>query len=95
MPDETKRSFSMEGKQRVTSSARLASAAMEAPKLAPLAAACWMASTTVGKGVAEDHGAPGAEEIEVAVAVFVVEVCAFGVSEEGRVSAYGTEGADG
>jgi len=48
-----------------------------------------------GKGVAEDHWAPGAEQIEVSVAVFVVEVGAFGVGKEGRVSAYGAEGADG
>ena len=47
------------------------------------------------EGVAEDHGAPGAEEVEVAVAVFVEEVCAFGVGEEWRVAAYGAEGADG
>ena len=48
-----------------------------------------------GEGMAEDHGTPGAEEVEVAVAVFVVEVSAFGVGEEGWVAAYGAEGADG
>ena len=47
------------------------------------------------KGMAKDHRPPGAEEVEVAVAIFVVEVCAFGVGEEGWVSAYGAEGADG
>ncbi len=46
------------------------------------------------EGVAEDHGTPGAEEVEVAVAVFVEEICAFGVGEEGWISAYGAEGAD-
>jgi hypothetical protein len=45
--------------------------------------------------VAEDHGSPGAEEVEVAVAVGVVEVGAVGVVDEGRVAADGAEGADG
>jgi hypothetical protein len=45
--------------------------------------------------VAEDHGTPGAEEIEVAVAIFVEEVGAFGPGEEGRISAYGAKGTDG
>jgi hypothetical protein len=44
--------------------------------------------------VAEDHGTPGAEEIEVAIAVFVKEIRAFGSGEEGRVSAYGAKGPD-
>jgi len=41
--------------------------------------------------VAEDHGTPGTEEVEVAVAVRVEEVGSFSVGEEGRVAAYGTE----
>ena len=49
VPELTKRSFSMEGTARMTSSARSASAAVEAPKLAEHAAACWIASTTGGK----------------------------------------------
>ena len=44
--------------------------------------------------MAEDHGAPGAEEVEVAVAIFVKEVGPLGVSHERRVAAYGAEGAD-
>jgi hypothetical protein len=44
--------------------------------------------------VAEDHGTPGAEEIEVTVAVFVVKICTSGVGEEGRVAAYGAKSAD-
>jgi hypothetical protein len=44
--------------------------------------------------VAEDHGSPGAEEIEVAVAVGVEEVGAPGMGEEGRVTSYSAEGAD-
>jgi hypothetical protein len=45
--------------------------------------------------VAEDHRAPGAEKIEVAIAVDVEEVCAFGVSDEGRLATDGAKGADG
>jgi hypothetical protein len=45
--------------------------------------------------MAEDHRAPGAEEVEVAVSVGVEEVSAFGMSHEGRFAAYGTKGADG
>jgi hypothetical protein len=45
--------------------------------------------------VAEDHGAPGAEEVEIAIAVLVVEPGAFCVGEEGRLAAYGAKGADG
>ena len=47
------------------------------------------------EGVAEDHGPPGAEEVEVAVAVDVVEVGSFGVADERRVTADGAEGPDG
>jgi hypothetical protein len=41
--------------------------------------------------VAEDHWTPGAEEVEVTVAVRVVKVSSFGVSEKRRVTAHGSE----
>ena len=47
------------------------------------------------KGVAEDHGSPGVEEVEVAVAVDVKEEGSFGAVEEGGSAADGAEGADG
>ena len=47
------------------------------------------------EGVSEDHGSPGAEVVEVLVAVGVVEVCAFGAGKEGRLAADGAEGSDG
>ena len=47
------------------------------------------------EGVAEDHGSPGAEEVEVTVAVLVIEPRAFGMGEERGLAADGTEGADG
>jgi hypothetical protein len=45
--------------------------------------------------VAEDHGTPGAEHVEVSVAVGVVEIGSFGVGDEGRIAADGPEGTDG
>jgi hypothetical protein len=45
--------------------------------------------------VAEDHRAPGAEEVEVAIVVGVIEVGTFGVVDEGGMAAYGAEGSDG
>ena len=46
------------------------------------------------EGVAQDHRAPGAEEVDVAVAVGVVEVRALGPHDEWRMAADGAEGAD-
>ena len=48
-----------------------------------------------GKGVAEDHGAPGAEVVDVAVAVGVGEVGAGGGLDEGGRAADGAKGAHG
>ena len=48
-----------------------------------------------GKGMAEDHGSPGVEEVEVAVAVYVVEEGTFGAVEKGWIAADGAKGADG
>jgi hypothetical protein len=45
--------------------------------------------------VAEDHRAPGTEEVEITIAVGVEEIGAFGVGHEGGVAAYGAEGSDG
>src|SRR5207253_10729666 len=47
------------------------------------------------EGVAEDHGTPGAEEVEVAVAVGVEEICALGVGHERRIAAYCAKGPHG
>ena len=47
------------------------------------------------EGVAEDHRSPGAEVVDVAVAVRVPEICALGAHYEGGIAADGAEGADG
>ena len=95
VPELTKRSFSTEGKQCVTSSARSASAAMRRSEARALCCGLLDGLDDGRKGVAEDHRAPGAEEVEVAIAVFVEEVGALGVGDEGWVAAYGAEGTDG
>jgi hypothetical protein len=45
--------------------------------------------------VAEKHRAPGAEEVQVTVAVGIEEIGALGVTYERGVPAYGAEGSDG
>ena len=45
------------------------------------------------KGVAQNHRAPGAEVVDVAVAVGVVEIRALGALDEGRRAAHGAKGA--
>ena len=46
-------------------------------------------------GVAEEKRAPGADEVEVAVAVGVVEILGFAAVDDERVGLDGAEGADG
>ena len=64
-------------------SARSASAAVEAPKLAELRAARSNGFNDRRKGVAEDHRSPGAEVVDIAVAVGVGELGALGTSMKG------------
>ena len=45
------------------------------------------------KRVAQNHRAPGAEVVDVSIAVGVVEICALGALDEGRRSADGAKGA--
>ena len=47
------------------------------------------------KGVAKDHRPPGAEHVEITIAVLVIEICTLGARNEGRIAADGAEGADG
>ena len=68
---------------------------MDAPKLAELRGGALDGFDDGREGVAEDHGAPGAEEVDVAIAVGVEEVGAFGAGDKGWVAANGAEGAHG
>ena len=49
----------------------------------------------LGVGVAHEHRAPGAEQVDVVVAVHVGEVAALGGGDEAALPADGTEGPDG
>ena len=84
VPELTKRTFSMAGKASMTSSARSASVGVEAPKLVPLRAAWMMASRTSGSEWPEDERSPGADVVDVAVAVGVPNVRAGTADQEGR-----------
>ena len=46
-------------------------------------------------GVAEDQGAPGADEVQVLVAVGVPDAGALAAGDEGRLATHGAKGADG
>jgi hypothetical protein len=45
--------------------------------------------------VAEKHRTPGAEEVQVTIAIGVEEIGTLGVRHEGRFAAYRAEGTDG
>ena len=92
VPELTKRSFSIEGTAATTSSARSASAAVEAPKLVPRSAARWIASTTAG-GMTQDHRPPGTEIIQVAIAIGVPQIRSLGSLQERRISTHRAKGA--
>jgi hypothetical protein len=47
------------------------------------------------EGVAEDHGSPGTEVVNVAIAVRVPQICALAALDKGRLATHGTKGAHG
>ncbi len=95
VPEETKRSFSTEGKQRVNELGQVGLGGGGGSEAGAAGRGLLDGLDDRREGVAEDHRAPGAEEVEVAVAVLVVEIGAFGMGEEGRIAADGAKGADG
>ena len=78
----------------MTNSASSFSAGVGAPKLVPLRGGVDDGLDDRGMGVAEDHRAPGADVVDVAVAVDVPNVGAGAADEEGGLAADGAEGAD-
>ena len=78
---------------RVMSSAISSSSSVGAPKESPRAAAATTPRATSGMRVAEDHRAPRAHVVDVAVAVRVDEPCALALAEEDGRAADGAEGA--
>ena len=76
------------------SAASSTSSAVGAPKLVPRAAALDRRHH-VRVGVAEDQRPPGADVVDVAVAVDVVEIGALAALDEQRLPAHRAEGAHG
>ena len=64
------------------------------PKETPSLAASWMASVTTVRGVAEDVRAPGADVVDVGLAIDVLDAAALGAADEERLAADVAEGAD-
>ena len=80
VPEETKRTFSIEGTRRTTRSASSTSAAQGAPYEVPRAAACAHRLDHRRVRVPEDHRAPGADVVDVRAAVGVPEPRALGLA---------------
>ena len=80
------RTISAEGTRAITSSASSTSAAVAAPKLVPRCAASSTAAMHLGVGVAEDQRAPGADPVDVAVAVDVDQLAALAALDEDRLA---------
>ena len=91
VPELTRRTFSIDGTAAVINSANSVSASVGAPKLVPRRAARPMAAVTVRVGVPEDHRPPGADVIEVAIAVDIDEVGPFGMIDEDRLAPHPAE----
>ena len=94
VPELTKRIFSTVGNASTTSSARSASAGVDAPKLVPFPAAPRIASRTPGFGVAENQRAPGPDIVDVFVAVGVPDVRTESADQERSFAFDGFERAD-
>jgi hypothetical protein len=87
------RTISIDGTASMMRSASSLSSSVGAPKLAPQRLGDGGDDARVA--VAEEERAPRADEVEVAVAVEVVEVGALAPGDEQRVAADGAEGAGG
>ena len=69
------------------SSASSLSASVGAPKLVPRSAACVQRRDHLRMGVPQDHRPPGADVIDVAIAVDVEQIGPFAAREENRLAA--------
>ena len=75
-------------------SAKTTSRSVGAPNEVPEAAASAMAVEHHGRRVAEDQRPPGADVVDVLVAVDVPDAAALAAGHERRLAADGAEGAD-
>ena len=94
VPELTRRTISMEGNISRTVSASSISCSVGAPKLVPRVHAWFRASRIDRVAVAEDERTPGADVVDVFVAVGIEDVGAFAAHDEGRGAADAALGAD-
>ena len=87
VPDETNRTFSIDGTAAATVSAISTSRSVGAPKLEPELKRLDDRRADAGMGVPQDHRPPRADVIDVLVAVDVVQVGPLGPGHERRLAA--------
>src|SRR5580704_5848960 len=92
VPELTKRTFCMCGKAEMATSARSASAGVEAPKLVPLRIATQSLDND-GRGMAKNQRPPGADIVHILVAIGVPNVGTRPANHERRISANRAERA--
>ena len=93
VPELTSLSFWTEGMAVIISWANSFSASVGAPKLVPLRRAVSMAMVYERMGVSENHGAPGEDIIEIAVAVDVEKAGPIAAFKEDWFAAHAAEGS--
>ena len=85
VPELTMRTISIDGTASTINSASCVSRSVGAPKLAPLQQRLLHGLHDARMGMAEDERPPGADVIEVAIAVDVEEVGPFAAGDEHRL----------
>ena len=92
VPELTSRTFSTDGTASMISSASSLSASVGAPKLVPRRRGRCDRREHARMAVAQDHRPPGADVVDVAVAVDVEQIGALAALEEDRLAADAAEG---
>ena len=87
VPELTSRTFSIEGTASMINSASSLSASVGAPKLVPRTAASLHRRDHLRMGMPQNHRPPGADVVDVAIAIEIVEIGPCGALEEDRLAA--------
>ena len=95
VPELTSRTISIEGNISRTVSASSISCSVGAPKLVPRRHGLVQRVQNRGMAVAENERSPGADVVDVLVAIGIEDVRAFAAFDEGRSPADAAIGADG
>ena len=93
VPELTSRTISIEGTASRMASASSTSCGVGAPKLVPMASAFSMRRENLRMAVPQQQRSPGADVIDVLVAVDVEKVRALAARDEGRIPADAAERA--